>query len=288
MPSTPALSVPRNTGAVEIVPVPVPDGVELPPLPTQADSWVGHYQRVLLNVRTGELSFFCADWRVFVPVLGGEDGAVWTSQDPGESPVNSINAATRPIPELLMFFIDTWTRVDLPAAGRPRTPAWVYLNREQGDAFVASLVPLAQRLVDHLYRVPGTDDLEWSAESVTAVRAIDAACSRYHQGPRRVGTSPAGLIDFADAVVVAPGLVRREWSERDDTELDDLAEVLSRSTYLLDPRLRDRFGTPGDEGDGRGPKVYGARAWLYAYRAHEAGTRPASRAQVPRAPSRTN
>ncbi|MEV6900021.1 hypothetical protein [Amycolatopsis sp. NPDC051372] len=266
--------MPRNAGAVEIVHIPVPEDVDLPPLPTQADSWVGHYQRVLLNVRTGEMSFFCADWRMYVPVLGDGDRSVWKSQYPGESPINSMNAATRPIPELLMFFIDTWTRVDFPAAGRPSTPAWVYLTREQGDAFVASLVPPAQQLVDNLFRVPGTDDLEWSAESVAAVRLIDAACSRYHQGPRGVETSLEGMINCADAVAAVPGLVRGEWAEMQDTELDDAADVLSRSRYHLDSQLREELGRPCEEGSGIGLKVYGARAWLYAYRAHEADNRP--------------
>ncbi|QRP48630.1 hypothetical protein [Amycolatopsis sp. FDAARGOS 1241] len=269
--TTPAVS--RNTDTTQVVHLPVPDGVELPPLPTQADFWVGHYQRVLLNVRTGELSFFCTDWRVHAPIRDrGADRAVWTSQYPGENPNSAVPAATQPIPELLMFFIDTWTRVDFPASAHPPTPAWVYLNREQGDAFVASLVPLAQQLVDNLFRVPGTDDLEWSAESVAAVRAIDAACSRYHQGPLGVELSLEGVVNFADAVAAAPGLVRREWAEMENTALDDAAEGLSRSAYHCDPQLRELFGKPYHDG-GIELNVYGARSWLYAYRAHEAGNR---------------
>ncbi|MFI5613246.1 hypothetical protein [Amycolatopsis sp. NPDC051903] len=286
MPVTPGPAVSRNTNAVGVVHLPVPEGAVLPPLPTQADLWVGHYQRVLLNVRTGELSFFCADWRMHVPIRGkGEDRAVWTSQYPGESPKSSVAAATEPIPELLMFFIDTWTRVDFPATAAPPTPAWVYLTREQGDAFVASLVPLAQQLVDNLFRVPGTDDLEWSAESVAAVRAIDAACSRYHQGPQGVEASPAGLVNFADAVAAAPGLVRCEWADLEDTKLDDVADGLSRFAHNCDPQLRERFGKPHQDGSGVELTVYGARSWLYAYRAQEAGNPRRGSMSGPKSPS---
>ncbi|WP_432854477.1 hypothetical protein ACQPXB_20265 [Amycolatopsis sp. CA-161197] len=240
------MPVTRYVNAVEVVHRPVPDGVELPPLPAQADRWVGHYQRVLLNVRTGELSFFCADWRVHAPIRDkGGDRAVWTSQYPGGGSDSSVHSATEPIPELLMFFIDTWTRADVPATARPATPVWTFMTREQGDAFVVALVPLAQQLVDTLFRVPGTDDLEWSAESMAAVRAIDAACSRHHQGPQGVAVSRAGMVNFADVVAAAPGLVRPEWAAMADADLDHVADGLSRSA------------------------VYGARSWLYAYRACE-------------------
>lgn len=149
------MPVTRYVNAVEVVHRPVPDGVELPPLPTQADRWVGHYQRVLLNVRTGELSFFCADWRVHAPIRDkGGDRAVWTSQYPGGGSDSSVHSATEPIPELLMFFIDTWTRADVPATARPATPVWTFMTREQGDAFVAALVPLAQQLVDNCSECP--------------------------------------------------------------------------------------------------------------------------------------
>jgi hypothetical protein len=272
MPTTTAApTVPRNTDAVQVVHVAIPDGVVLPPLPCREDR-AGHYQKVLLNVRTGELSFFCTDWRVYVPFPEeGEDRTLWESQHPGASPQTSVGmATTRPVPNLLSFTIDTWTPIDGPAVVPPPTPAWVYMTREQGEAFVASLVPLAQQLVDNLFRVPGTDDLEWSAESAATVQAIYDACSRDQQGPREGDVSLEGMVNFAGAAEAVPELVKGEWAEMDDAALDSEADSLNRVAGRWHPQLKERFGRPYRDGSGTHLDVYGARSWLYAYRAHVA------------------
>lgn len=271
MPPTTALTVSRNH-MVQVAYTPIPEDAELPPLPSRADR-AGSYQRLLINVRTGELSVFCADWRVHVsaPSNGG-DRTLWDAQHPGSLPNTAKYNATEPVPEVLSFYIDTWTSVDWPADENPPTPAWVYMTREQCDAFGAGLVPLAQDLVSNLFRVPGTDDLEWSAESVAAHRALRAACDRYQQG-RCGDVVLAGMINFAAAAAAVPQLVRGDWAEMDDAGLDQAADTMCRFTDHWHPELKEQFGVPYRDGSGVGLDVYGARSWLYAYRAAEAENR---------------
>ena len=272
MPPTTTLATSRNE-KVRVAYTPIPKDAELPPLPSRADRAFG-YQKVLLNVRTGELSVFCADWRLHVQVpRDGEDRMLWDAQHPGRMPNTAPYEATKPVPEMLSFHIDTWTPVDWPADEEPPTPAWVYMTREQCDAFGAGLVPVAQELVSNLFHVPGTDDLEWSAESVAAQKALQAACSRDQQG--RCGEIVrAGMINFGEAVAVMPQLVQGDWAERDDARLDEAADTLCRFTSHWHPELKEQFGVPYRDGSGIGLDVFGARSWLYAYRAHEAENRP--------------
>lgn len=273
MVATALLDVSRNTDAVKVTHRPLPDDVELPPRPKRADG-AGPYQRVLLDVRTGALSFFCADWRVHVPIpQAGDDRTLWDAQHPGSGPNIMVYNATKPVPTLLSFTIDTWATEDYPADDAP-TPAWVYMTRAQGEAFVASLAPLAQQLVDSLFRVAGTDDLEWSTESAAAVRAIYAACDRYHQGPRGVEVVKAATVNFGDAVAAVPELAQGAWAEMDDAGLDRAADAWTRGATNAYPQLKETFGEPYRDGGGIGLDVYGARSWLYAYRAHEADHRP--------------
>jgi hypothetical protein len=270
MTSTTAPSVLRNAGVVQVAHVPIPDDVDLPPLPSRDDQ-AFHYQRVLLNVRTGQLSFFCSDWRVRVPApKRGEDRSLWDSQHPGHNPITSVGFATKPVPEVLSFLIDTWTAFDRGEEDLPTRP-WVHMTREQGEAFVASLVPLAQQLVDNLFLVPGTDDLEWSAESAAVVRAISEACGRDHQGPDGVEVSTAGMVNFGDVVDTVPAMVRSNWANLNNTDLDDVADSLNRSTRTWYPVVTERFGKLSHDGTCMVLDVYGARSWLYAYRAHQAG-----------------
>jgi hypothetical protein len=271
MPPTTSLTASRNN-LVQVAYTPIPQDAELPPLPSRADRAFG-YQGVLLNVRTGELSVFCADWRVHVPVpRDGEDRTLWDAQHPGHLPNIAVYEATKPVPEVLSFHIDTWTPVDWPVDEILPTPAWVYMTREQCDAFGAGLVPLAQSLVSNLFHVPGTNDLEWSAESVAAVKALYAACSRDQQGRCGKITS-AGMINFDTAAAAMPQLIQGDWAEMDDAKLDDTADTLCRFISHWHPELKEQFGVPYHDGSGVGLDVYGARSWLYAYRAHEAESR---------------
>lgn len=266
-----ALALSRNH-TIQVSYTPIPQEAELPPLPTRADH-AGAYQQVLLNVRTGELTVFCTDWRVRAPFPNdGEDRTLWDAQHPGRMPNTAVYEATKPVPPVLSFYIDTWTPADWPANETPPTPAWVPMTREQCDAFGAGLVPLAHDLVTNLFRVPGTDDLEWSAESVAAAHALGLACDRYHQG--RVGkVDPAGMINFGTAVTAMPELLKPEWAEMDNARLDEAADSLCRFTSHWHPELKENFGVPYRDGSGIGLDVYGARSWLYAYRAQEAENR---------------
>ena len=269
----PQLAPTRNHSTTLVTPQPTPTTAQLPPPPIQGD-YAGNYQRALLNIRTGDLTFFCADWRIKLPIpRPGEDRTLWDEQHPGSIPDYSPGVATKPVPDLLVFHIDTWTNPDRDLTDLP-TPAWVYMTREQGDTFVASLAPLAQHLINNLFQVPGTNDLEWSAESVAAAKAIRTACGRNQQGPTNITMDTAGLVNFGDATTEAPEMIHAEWAELDNHALDDHAETLNRFAGLWHPQLKEKFGAPYRDGSGVGLNVYGARSWIYTYRAHEADNRP--------------
>jgi hypothetical protein len=267
------LVAPRGR-AVDVHHVPLPVDANKLPRPKRGEGG-GHYQRILLNVRTGELRTHFVDWRVHVPVPSrGEDCTLWDAQHPGRLPNIEPYDATKPVPEVLVWYVDTWTGTDWPADDPTLTRRWVYMTRPEADEFAASLAPLAQHLLDHLFQVPGTGDLEWSAQSVAAVRALNAACGREHQGPGSVELSTAGMVDFGDAVVVSPDLLDGAWAELDDEALEDVADGLCRWAGYHNEDLKARFGRPYRDGSGSGLQVYGARSWVRAYRAREAGNRP--------------
>ncbi|MFI8977130.1 hypothetical protein ACIGO9_29905 [Nocardia asteroides] len=255
----------------------LPADVALPPLPTRRDGRVDRYQQVVLDIRTGELQFYCADWRVRLGPRSHHNAAEWKAWFPGAIPPTSSLHTAGPVPDRLTFVIDTWTPVEEPRETEFPTPAWTYMAREQGEAFVASLVALAQQLVDGLFLVADTDDLEWSAESVAVAAAIGTACSRYHQGPHGVEVSRAGMVDAEELLAEFPGLIDEQWAEMDNETLDIHAKFLTTQAQFSCPEAVERFGRP--RGGQKVLEVFGARSWLYRYRAHHAGPRPVRSAE---------
>ncbi|MBL1086827.1 hypothetical protein JK359_33520 [Streptomyces actinomycinicus] len=203
------------------------------------DAKAGHFQQIVLDLRTKDLFFHGEDWRVpreaqsRIPASGLF------------APFHWLN-----VPDIIYWVIDS----GIPVAERP------YLTVDEGNAFAHQLAPLAQTLLDHLLPVPGTDALDWSAESASAGRDIEAACTRYQHPPK--GRRPE-LVNMSEAVKACPEIVRPEWAHYTDARLDDTAEYLNRCGLHHHPAIAQALGF--------GPQtprasLVGTRAWLYQNR----------------------
>ncbi|MEV0649882.1 hypothetical protein AB0I28_31965 [Phytomonospora sp. NPDC050363] len=246
----------------------------LPPRPSKGDM-AGSYQRIVLNTRTGRLRYLEPDWRI---VVGSSDDPRWRERYPGER-VPSIDheSVTKGVPDELSWVIDSWdVEPDDPAAYYPRP----YLTPAEAQDFVDGLVPLAQRLVDELFAVPGSSrDRDWSAESMAAAADIGGACSREQRPPQ---VAYPEFINAATLFEAIPALVDPNWINASDDQLNRCAEDLlrdglkSRGTQWRPDRLdqvRALFPDAATEdGDYKYTRlqVYGLRAWMHAYRAKAA------------------
>ncbi|MDW8804360.1 hypothetical protein P1P68_06025 [Streptomyces scabiei] len=249
------------------------DDADLPPIPDRAamDEWVkrydkggeaaagpiphggdaGHYQRIVLDTRRRTLEFWCSPWHT-----AGPDRYSAPNYSRGEhfAPFN-----WKHVPHLIGWVIDSGVE-ELP-----------YLTAEQGNALVHRIAPLAQTLLDNLLPVAGTDELDWSAEAASAGHDITEACQRTPKPPR--GRRPY-LINMAEAVAVLPQMVKPEWADATDTQLDAAAASLTQYAFApaWHPQLADLLQIP-KEGASFRRAVVGTRAWLYAYRERQASDR---------------
>ncbi|WP_089102041.1 hypothetical protein [Streptomyces hyaluromycini] len=214
----------------------------------------GHYQKLVLDVRSQEFYFYCDDWRVprgrnkndrFPPSAG-----VW-------APFHWQRVA-----DILFWTIDShYNFVERP-----------YLTLEEGNAFAHEVAALAQALLLNLQSVPGTNTYDWSAESASAGMDIQAACSRHWHPPQ--GRRP-GLVNMAEAVSVHPSLVQDRWASLDDRQLDEEAERLNRYGLYLNPAIAEALGI---DPHAHGASLIGTRAWLYKHRREAAAGRPVQNA----------
>ncbi|MCX4462444.1 hypothetical protein OOK58_59230 [Streptomyces sp. NBC_01728] len=254
--AVPALTV-REMTASEVPPLPDPekyrayfDAEGRLPAPREVDA--GHYQQLVLEVRTGRLYFFAQDWRIprglngdradrFPPVEG-----IW-------APFHWLK-----VPDIIFWTIDS----GIPVEERP------YLTLEEGNQFAREVAPLAEALLLNLVAVPGTDTFDWSAESASAGLDIQAACSRHKTPPR--GRRPE-LVNMAEAVSVHPRLVQDRWATMTDAQLDEEAEHLNRCGLDHNQQIAKGLGI-----DPRGhyASLVGTRAWLYEQRLMKAAGRP--------------
>ncbi|MEU3433108.1 hypothetical protein [Streptomyces sp. NPDC006863] len=153
------------------------------------------------------------------------------------------------------------------------------------NAVLNEVRPLAQQIVDNLLPVTGTSSRDWTARAGDALSAAGHLVDRY---PYR-GTEydfpfrrRAYLLDAGLALDALPSLVNPAWAEATDQQLQDAAVNLKR-------RIEDHFRSPEaletlialsltgarlpDEDDGTPVQqsvLYGARAWLHAYRHDQA------------------
>ncbi|MFF3460462.1 hypothetical protein ACFYXH_40530 [Streptomyces sp. NPDC002730] len=210
----------------------------------------GHYQKLVLHVRTGEFYFHCDDWRVrrdpnkddnFPPAEG-----VW-------SPFHWLRVA-----DILHWTIDSHHNV----TERP------FLTLDEGNEFARQVAPLAEALLRNLQPVPGTNAYDWSAEAASAGMDIQAACTRHQHPPK--GRRPE-LVNMAEAVSVYPELVRDSWATHDDKQLDEEAEHLNRCGLRHNPTIAEGLGI---DPNAHRPSLVGTRAWLYEHRRKAAAGRP--------------
>ncbi|MCM2424894.1 hypothetical protein [Streptomyces sp. RKAG337] len=120
----------------------------------------GHYQHIVLNTVSGELSFHCADHRRSSQEDGYYPGTLFAPDHSGG------------VPKVLYWNIDSGV------SERP------HHDVSEANAFAIEVAPLAQILLDHLVLVPETNTLGWSAEAVSAGLDIGRACTRHRLGPK--------------------------------------------------------------------------------------------------------
>ncbi|MEV4212541.1 hypothetical protein [Micromonospora sp. NPDC049662] len=223
--------------------------------PIAGRSAPGHYQRVLLDVRSGELSFFespehLEPWRPEWTAINDVPRETWERWHPGAlfSPYGGPHQWFEPVPELLSWTIDSGVK-QLP-----------YLDAAASNALLQELVPYAQALLDGLFDAGG--DLDWSADAARAGRNIGRLCSRDRKaaGPE---VDPE-LVDYGDIVrrfpqVYRPALLR--------LSLDKLAGECEYITRFLGsnehwyPEIKKVYGRPSNDGTWVHLDVMGVRAW---------------------------
>ncbi|RGD55391.1 hypothetical protein DR950_41755 [Kitasatospora xanthocidica] len=214
----------------------------------------GHYQRLTLDLSSGELRFACWDWR---------EPDAFPQTGPGGRSFLSLGWEV--VPEVLVWTIWSGHRTSNGETPRP------YLTAEQGNAIARAAAPTAQVLLDNLIEVPGTGEFDWSPEAANAAWDVYQLCQEDpQQRPRMRGV----YASMAAAVEADPELVERRWADLDDAHLDEEAGHLTRmlgstgwSAQHLPAALGIRLG------DGEPFTVVGTRAWIYGYRAQMADGR---------------
>jgi hypothetical protein len=239
--TAPRISVTAVTGVV-------------PTEPIEGQSSPGHYQHVLVNVVTGELSFhegtqhrerWLPEWKAINDV----PRETWKRWHPGKSfSFRGPHMWFEPVPDLLCWTIDSGVK-ELP-----------YLDVAAATALLDRLAPHAQDLLDGLFEAGG--ELDWSADAASAGRNIGRLCQR----DPKVG-DPDGdgdLVDFGVIVQRFPQVYRPELLR---LSLDTLAKECEYITRFLGTNdrwhseIKKVFGTPYRDGSGVGLDTLGVRAW---------------------------
>jgi hypothetical protein len=225
------------------------------PEPTGGRARPGHYQRVLLNTRTGELSFHestehLETWEPSWTAINDVPRETWKRWHPGKLFGAGPHMWFDPVPELLCWVIDS---------GVTEFP---YLDVGTANRFLAELVPYAQALLDALFDV---SDLDWSASSARAGRDIERMCSRDR---RTVGRSTdAGLADYGEIVQRFPAVYRPDLLRLAPDKLARECEAITRFLGCNEhwhPEVKESFGTPYPDGSGLSLDILGVRSWYRA------------------------
>ncbi|MEU0743959.1 hypothetical protein [Streptomyces sp. NPDC006134] len=211
----------------------------------------GHYQHIVLNTRTGELSFHCSDYRRRDNEEDYYPGSLFAPSH------------WQGVPEVLYWVIDS---------GVDERP---YHDVAEGNAFAHEVAPLAQTLLDHLVPVPGTEDLDWSAVSASAGLDIGRACHRDRKGPE--GRRP-WLIEVSDAARDFPRIIQDHVATATNATVDNEAEHLVRMGLRRQgdfwPDLATHYGIEEQDATRYHAGLIGTRAYLYQHRLDQAAGRP--------------
>ncbi|MER5312320.1 hypothetical protein ABT034_31590 [Streptomyces sp. NPDC002773] len=216
----------------------------------------GHYQHVLLDTTTGELSWHESTehrepWNPAWTAINDVPRETWNRWHPGKMfPPGSAGPHMwfEPVPELI-----SWT-VDSGFTGHP------YLDVEAANALLELVKPYAQELLDGFFEASG--ELDWSAAAAHAARNICRLTSRHREAaPREVD---AHLVDFAEIVQRFPQVYRPQML---GLSLDKLAEECEYQTRFIGANehwheeVKKVFGTPYRDGSGVSLDVLGVRSW---------------------------
>ncbi|MFJ8855195.1 hypothetical protein [Streptomyces sp. NPDC102437] len=215
----------------------------------------GHYQHVLLDTITGELSWHESTehrepWNPAWKAVNDVPRSTWNRWHPGKPflPGSGPHMWFEPVPGLL-----SWT-VDSGFTGHP------YLDVEGANWLLELVKPYAQELLDQFFEAGG--ELDWSAAAAHAARNICRLTSRHREAaPREVD---ADLVDFAEIVERFPQVyVPRMLG----LSLDKLAEECEYQTRFIGANehwhaeVKKVFGRPYRDGSGVGLDVLGVRSW---------------------------
>ncbi|MFC7933108.1 hypothetical protein [Streptomyces cinereoruber] len=246
----------RETTEAEVPPLPDKEAIRAwlaregaGPTPIGANA--GHYQHIVLNTRTGELSFHCSDYRRSNKEEGYYPGALFAPSH------------WQRVPEVMYWVIDS---------GVDERP---FHDVAEGNAFAHEVAPLAQTLLDHLVPVPGTEDLDWSAVAASAGLDIGRACHRDRNAPE--GRRP-WLIEVSDAARDFPRIIQDHVATASNETLDNEAEHLVRMGLRRQgdfwPDLATHYGIEDKDAHRFHAGLIGTRAYLYQHRLDQAAGRP--------------
>ncbi|MCQ4045795.1 hypothetical protein ACFOSC_27735 [Streptantibioticus rubrisoli] len=257
MSSNEAVSVPQIEVATYRAPrVTVTPVTEvIPSEPVAGAHAPGAYQNVLLNTRTGELSFHESTehrepWNPQWKAINDVPRETWKRWHPGKLflPGAGPHMWFEPVPELL-----NWT-VDSGFTGHP------YLDVEAANALLELVAPYAQELLDGFFEAGG--ELDWSAASARAGRQLCRLTSRHREAA--LPEVDADLVDFAEVVAHFPQVYRPEMLRLSLDKLAHECEVQTRyigANEHWHEEVKKVFGTPHRDGTGVHLQVTGVRSW---------------------------
>jgi hypothetical protein len=245
----PVIIVPRYAAPL-VTATPVAEVISPEPAEGQPDP--GHYQHLVLDTRTGALSFHESTQHLEPPDPAQE----FTSDVPRETWERWYPGTLfRPVGPYMWFEPVPRTLYWVIGSG---VPEWPYLDADAANSLLDEVAPHAQALLDGLFDAAG--DLDWSAGSAHAGRDIRRLCSR----TRKVAAwdLDADLVNFKDIVGRFPQVYRPELTSQPD--LADECAYITRflgSNEYWHPEVKQAFGRPYPDGSGLALEILGVRAW---------------------------
>lgn len=249
----PHVTVPRYA-APRVTVTPVTQVISQKPAADWGPPRPGHYQSILLDTRTGEMSFHESAQHLEPRAWPRERTSdvprtTWERWYPGTL-FPGTYGWTDPVPGLLRWVIDSGVT------------AFPYLDADGANALLAQVAPHAQDLLDNLF---SADALDWSVSSVRTGRDIAGLCSRHRKAAGHVN----GMADFADIVArfpqaytdhgdftatLYPGEPMAAWSK-------DISACYGVSQQYPDALAAFGAPWPGYDSGALHMDVLGARAW---------------------------
>jgi hypothetical protein len=272
----PVVDPPRYSDAPPVTVVAVTETISS--VPMNGRFRPGHYQSVLLNTTTGELSLHestehLEPWRAEWRAVNDVPRDILRRWHPGQPFLagGGPHQWFEPVPEVLSWVIDSGV-TELP-----------YLDAAAANALLARVAEQAGELLVNLYVTaghphPGAEKLDrpttgllyWSAVSAHVGRNIVRLCSRKQFTAER--DADRELVDFADIVRTHPQVFRPRLLRMPDVKLTAECEYITRflgSNDAWNGEIRQAYGkTSPEPGGGSYTRldVLGVRPWYLAAR----------------------